>query len=101
LPCLPLPTFQEHDGEASSKFGLVKATYGCTSGYLVGALFAAILTCLYRVLEDLEDPFDGEGDDDINWESWSTGNNDVGMYGPGGRELRAEGRLFVRRSKAE
>jgi len=41
--------------------------YGCTSAYLVGLFFSFILSTLYRVQKDLDDPFLGSAQDDIRF----------------------------------
>jgi hypothetical protein len=41
--------------------------YGCTSAYLVGLFFSFILSTLYRVQKDLDDPFLGSAQDDIRY----------------------------------
>ena len=39
--------------------------YGCASAYLIGILFTCIVLTLYRVQNDIEDPFDGVGLSDV------------------------------------
>lgn len=46
----------------------IPPSYGCASGYFVGVFYVLIVLTLYRVQVELEDPFDGDGMDDIKWE---------------------------------
>lgn len=66
--------------------------YGCTSAYMIGVLFTLIVFTLYRVQEELEDPFDGRGDDDIQWEAWREELEHLGQHGIGGPEARRRAR---------
>mmetsp|Transcript_19682 Transcript_19682/g.62590 ORF Transcript_19682/g.62590 Transcript_19682/m.62590 type:complete len:243 (+) Transcript_19682:529-1257(+) len=43
-----------------------KENYGCLDGYFTAVVFFLVVLTLYHVQEDLEDPFDGDGWDDIN-----------------------------------
>ena len=64
--------------------------YGCESGYFVGAFFVLIIVTLYRVQTELEDPFDGDGRDDIKWDLWNTQLDQMENFGPDGPVLRAK-----------
>lgn len=62
--------------------------YGCQSSYFICVAYVLIIFTLYRVQMELEDPFDGEGDDDIKWESWRSNLDQLGNYGENGPERR-------------
>eukprot|EP00960_Hanusia_phi_P066351 766380-Hanusia_phi.AAC.2 len=67
--------------------------YGCESGYFVGIFYVLIVLTLYRVQVELENPFDGNGDDDIKWNLWRAQLENMSSYGADGptkRALRAE-----------
>lgn len=70
------------------------ANYGCESGYFVGCFFVLINITLYRVQTELEDPFDGNGRDDIKWNRWRAQLDQMDAYGP-------EGPLRRRQRQAE
>jgi hypothetical protein len=60
------------------------ANYGCESGYFVGCFYVLINLTLYRVQTELEDPFDGNGRDDIKWDRWRAQLDQMDAYGPEG-----------------
>eukprot|EP00285_Hemiselmis_virescens_P011934 CAMPEP_0173399588 /NCGR_PEP_ID=MMETSP1356-20130122/45363_1 /TAXON_ID=77927 ORGANISM="Hemiselmis virescens, Strain PCC157" /NCGR_SAMPLE_ID=MMETSP1356 /ASSEMBLY_ACC=CAM_ASM_000847 /LENGTH=311 /DNA_ID=CAMNT_0014359333 /DNA_START=18 /DNA_END=953 /DNA_ORIENTATION=+ len=70
-------------------------SYGCVSAYLVGLFFTFIVLTLYRVVSDLEDPFDGRGDDDVDWAIWREELDALGQSGEDGPRLRSEGGIFM------
>lgn len=43
----------------------LKGQYGCQASYFMAIAYVLIVITLYRVQVELEDPFDGKGDDDI------------------------------------
>lgn len=43
----------------------------------------------------LEDCFDGKGDDDINWDTWTQQLKQLGYSGEDGERKRAEGVLMT------
>jgi len=57
-------------GAADALEGDLPQRLGCASAYLVGALFTVIVLSLFRVQQELVDPFDGRGPDDIRWDAW-------------------------------
>ncbi|EKX51978.1 hypothetical protein GUITHDRAFT_161484 [Guillardia theta CCMP2712] len=63
--------------------------YGCESGYFVGIFYVLIVLTLYRVQVELENPFDGSGDDDIKWDLWRAQLENMGSYGSDGPRKRA------------
>eukprot|EP00802_Teleaulax_amphioxeia_P010920 Tamp_10950.p1 GENE.Tamp_10950~~Tamp_10950.p1 ORF type:complete len:290 (+),score=51.82 Tamp_10950:877-1746(+) len=63
--------------------------YGCESGYFVGAVYVLIVITLYRVQTELENPFDGDGADDVNWDLWRAQLEDLSCYGAEGPKKRA------------
>jgi len=63
--------------------------YGCESGYFVGVIYVLIVITLYRVQTELENPFDGDGADDINFEMWRAQLEDMSCYGKDGPMKRA------------
>mmetsp|Transcript_5568 Transcript_5568/g.13327 ORF Transcript_5568/g.13327 Transcript_5568/m.13327 type:complete len:331 (-) Transcript_5568:132-1124(-) len=62
--------------------------YGCQSAYFVAVAFVTIIVTLYRVQCELEDPFDGKGDDDVRWEEWRAQLDQLSSYGSDGPEKR-------------
>jgi len=62
--------------------------YGCVAGYFISVLYVVITFSLLRVQEALEDPFDGMGEDDIQWQNFSRHLDEVDMYGADGEEKR-------------
>jgi len=62
--------------------------HGCFAGYFMAAIFVIITFSLLRVQEALEDPFDGMGEDDIQWQIWARNLDMLEMHGPGGKEMR-------------
>mmetsp|Transcript_18236 Transcript_18236/g.26716 ORF Transcript_18236/g.26716 Transcript_18236/m.26716 type:complete len:281 (+) Transcript_18236:215-1057(+) len=77
------PMTQDQSEEAPSPF-----PFGCVAGYFIGLLYVVITFSLLRVQEALEDPFDGMGEDDIQWQNFSRHLEDVDMYGADGEERR-------------
>uniref|UniRef100_A0A7S0VJ45 Uncharacterized protein n=1 Tax=Hemiselmis tepida TaxID=464990 RepID=A0A7S0VJ45_9CRYP len=65
-------------------------SYGCQAGYFMAVAYTLIVVALFRVQVELEDPFDGNGADDIKWEIWRAQLDQLGNYGVGGPEKRAE-----------
>eukprot|EP00287_Rhodomonas_sp_CCMP768_P011017 CAMPEP_0196743022 /NCGR_PEP_ID=MMETSP1091-20130531/50259_1 /TAXON_ID=302021 /ORGANISM="Rhodomonas sp., Strain CCMP768" /LENGTH=309 /DNA_ID=CAMNT_0042089249 /DNA_START=8 /DNA_END=934 /DNA_ORIENTATION=- len=65
--------------------------YGCESGYFVGIFYVLIVLSLYRVQSELEDPFDGSGADDIQWDLWRPQLAQMSTYGADGPASRARG----------
>jgi len=63
--------------------------YGCESGYFVGIVYVLIVITLYRVQTELENPFDGDGADDVNWDLWRAQLEDLSCYGAEGPKKRA------------
>ena len=63
--------------------------YGCESGYFVGIVYVLIVITLYRVQTELENPFDGDGADDVNWDMWRAQLEDLSCYGAEGPKKRA------------
>jgi hypothetical protein len=51
-------------------------------------LYVIITFSLLRIQEALEDPFDGMGEDDIQWQIFARDLEDVDLYGANGVELR-------------
>lgn len=66
------------------------APYGCEASYFVAVTFVLIVMTLHRVQVELEDPFDGDGDDDIKWEVWRAQLDQLGNYGEDGPARRRE-----------
>mmetsp|Transcript_29538 Transcript_29538/g.74266 ORF Transcript_29538/g.74266 Transcript_29538/m.74266 type:complete len:349 (+) Transcript_29538:197-1243(+) len=64
--------------------------YGCQSGYFMAILFVLINSTLLKVQQQLENPFDGDGDDDIKWGIWTDQLSQMQMYGEGGPERRGD-----------
>mmetsp|Transcript_19673 Transcript_19673/g.40076 ORF Transcript_19673/g.40076 Transcript_19673/m.40076 type:complete len:348 (+) Transcript_19673:36-1079(+) len=64
--------------------------YGCAAAYFVGLLYVIITSTLLRVQEALEDPFDGDGLDDINWTLFSAQMDKLPMHGVDGPKNRQE-----------
>lgn len=64
--------------------------YGCQSGYFMSILFVLINSTLLKVQQQLENPFDGDGDDDIKWGIWTDQLNQMSKYGANGPALREE-----------
>jgi len=93
-----------HGGEqqvqvwGGSEFEL-KGAYGCAAGYFMAVAYVLIVVTLYRVQSELEDPFDGKGDDDIKWESWRAELDQLDNYGSDGPAKRAKLSHDVRRSR--
>eukprot|EP00292_Cryptomonas_paramecium_P000132 CAMPEP_0113729556 /NCGR_PEP_ID=MMETSP0038_2-20120614/42627_1 /TAXON_ID=2898 /ORGANISM="Cryptomonas paramecium" /LENGTH=243 /DNA_ID=CAMNT_0000661435 /DNA_START=89 /DNA_END=817 /DNA_ORIENTATION=- /assembly_acc=CAM_ASM_000170 len=58
--------------------------------YFVAVTFVLIVMTLHRVQVELEDPFDGDGDDDIKWDVWRAQLDQLGNYGEGGPARRRE-----------
>ena len=73
------------------------ANYGCESGYFVGCFFVLINLTLYRVQTELEDPFDGNGRDDIKWARWRAQLDQMDAYGPDGPLLRRQRQAEIER----
>jgi hypothetical protein len=48
-----------------------------------------IVITLYRVQTELENPFDGDGADDVNWDMWRAQLEDLSCYGQDGPLKRA------------
>jgi len=74
--------------------------YGCGSAYFLSLAFVVILITLYRVQCELEDPFDGNGDDDVRWEQWRAQLDQLRSYGSDGPALR-DAMLATHLSKGE
>ena len=68
----------------------IPANYGCESGYFVASFYVLINLTLYRVQTELEDPFDGDGRDDIKWGLWCAQLHHMDDYGPDGPPKRQE-----------
>lgn len=64
--------------------------YGCFPGYFMAALYVIITFSLLRVQEALEDPFDGTGEDDIQWKVFARNLEAIHLHGLNGSELRAQ-----------
>uniref|UniRef100_A0A6T8NG33 Uncharacterized protein n=1 Tax=Hemiselmis andersenii TaxID=464988 RepID=A0A6T8NG33_HEMAN len=64
--------------------------YGCQSGYFMAILFVLINSTLLKVQQQLENPFDGDGDDDIKWGIWTDQLNQMPKYGEDGPEMRGD-----------
>ena len=64
--------------------------FGCVAGYFIAILYVIITFSLLRVQEALEDPFDGMGEDDIQWQNFARHLDEVDLYGENGVELRKE-----------
>jgi len=62
--------------------------YGCFAGYFMAFLYVVITFCLLRVQEALEDPFDGTGEDDIQWNCFARNLDAINKHGSNGKELR-------------
>lgn len=77
----------------------LKGVYGCEAGYFMAIAYVLIVITLYRVQSELEDPFDGKGDDDIKWDSWRAELDQLENYGAGGPSKRAKLLAEVTRSR--
>jgi hypothetical protein len=64
--------------------------YGCIAGYFIAVLYVVITFSLLRVQEALEDPFDGVGEDDIQWQNFARHLDEMDLYAENGVELRKE-----------
>jgi hypothetical protein len=69
--------------------------YGCQSGYFMSILFVLINSTLLKVQQQLENPFDGDGDDDIKWGIWTDQLSQMSNYGANGPALREKNVLHV------
>jgi len=63
---------------------------GCLASYFVGILYVIITSTLLHVQEALEDPFDGDGIDDIKWDLFGSQLDIMPLHGPDGPKLRAQ-----------
>jgi len=64
--------------------------WGCLASYFVGVLYVIITSTLLHVQEALEDPFDGDGIDDIKWDLFGNQLDIMALHGPEGPKQRAE-----------
>jgi len=70
-------SYCSHEDESMHK----SHSWGCYSGYLMAILFVIINMTLLRVQQQLENVFDGDGHDDVNWESWTDQLAHISTYG--------------------
>jgi len=75
--------------------------YGCQSSYFVAVAYVLIIFTLYRVQQELEDPFDGAGDDDIKWDSWRSNLDQLVNYGKNGPTRRSNAWKLVSKPKPQ
>eukprot|EP00286_Rhodomonas_abbreviata_P027247 CAMPEP_0181308380 /NCGR_PEP_ID=MMETSP1101-20121128/11431_1 /TAXON_ID=46948 /ORGANISM="Rhodomonas abbreviata, Strain Caron Lab Isolate" /LENGTH=341 /DNA_ID=CAMNT_0023414757 /DNA_START=18 /DNA_END=1043 /DNA_ORIENTATION=- len=64
--------------------------WGCTASYFVAILYVIITGTLMNVQNALEDPFDSEGIDDIDWGVWSKYMDCMPLHGPDGPKQRKD-----------
>jgi len=64
--------------------------YGCQAGYFIAVTYVLILITLYRVQKQLENPFDGDGLDDVNWILFRSHFDQLDTYGRHGPAKRAQ-----------
>jgi len=90
-PILLAPYWNHFCSKQSGGTDELPPTFGCVSGYFVGIFYVLIVLTLHRVQSELEDPFDGDGMDDIKWDCWSAQLDQLANYGedgPAKREAR-------------
>jgi len=89
-PILLAPFFANfcYDGDEVHGSG-----WGCAPSYFVGVLYVLITSALLTVQGELEDPFDGDGPDDIDWTMWSQSLECVPLHGEDGPEMRKNRQL--------
>jgi len=73
-----------------SHYAMMESQYGCQAGYFIAITYVLILVTLYRVQAQLENPFDGDNLDDINWELFRAHFDQLDTYGRHGPNKRAE-----------
>jgi hypothetical protein len=97
-PIVLAPYWNRFCGEKmanNSGFALMESAYGCHAGYFIAITYVLILVTLSRVQRQLENPFDGDDLDDINWEIFRSHFDQLHTYGIDGRKKRARLRTLI------
>lgn len=95
LPIVLAPYWSSFCRSMHGHLGITSG-HGCSAAYFVSALFTVAVFALWRLQNELSDPFDGEGPDDIPWEKWQRQIGDMGRFGPGRQTASGRGRLLLR-----
>jgi hypothetical protein len=96
-PIVLAPYWNRFCGEKMSSVAFMESAYGCQAGYFIAITYVLILVTLSRVQMQLENPFDGDDLDDVNWELFRSHFDQLHTYGHDGPRKRAELRQMVQR----
>lgn len=97
-PIVLAPYWNRFCGERMSHYSglaFMESAYGCQAGYFIAVTYVLILVTLWRVQRQLENPFEGDDLDDINWELFRSHFDQLHTYGSGGCRKRARLRSLV------
>ncbi len=97
-PIVLAPYWNRFCGEKMSNYSsvaLMESAYGCQAGYFIAITYVLILVTLSRVQMQLENPFEGDDLDDVNWELFRSHFDQLHTYGHAGHRKRAELRQRV------